>query len=176
MPLAAGAAGNGPARAIVSTRMKNSLATWALLGLLSSTSSGCIFVHVSGDLHDEFMDSDDGFPELVPQLEACLKEPVYELDIDGSLWGTEAAWTIAFAEGSDGGTAFHKAREAVLARIAREGGTVTSESSDGPHAWSCEFTLEDDDEQGEASVELVENSNKGSHRPHELEVTWEEGD
>ena len=154
--------------------MKNSLTAWALAGLLSATSSGCIFVHVSGDLHDEFMDSDEGFPELMPELEACLKEPVYELDIDGSLWHQEASWTIAFAEGSDGGTAFHKAREAVLARIAREGGHVVSEETEGPHAWSCTFRI--DDEPGEASVELCENSNPGSHRPHELEVTWEESD
>lgn len=154
--------------------MKTSLATWALLALLVPASSGCIFVHVSGDLHDEFIDGEDGFPELRPELEACLKEPVYELDIDGSLWRTEASWTVAFAEGSDGGTAFHKAREAVLARIAREGGRVVSEEAAGPHSWSCKFRK--NDEPGEASVELSENSNPGSHRPHELEVTWEESD
>jgi len=154
--------------------MKNSLASWALLGLLSSSSSGCIFVHVQGDLHDDFMDGDEGFPELIPELEACLKEPVYELDIDGNPWHSEASWTIAFAEGSDGGAAFHKAREAVLARITREGGHVVSEESVGPHSWACEFRI--DDEPGEATVALVENSNPGSYRPHELEVTWEQSD
>lgn len=154
--------------------MKNSLATWALLALLFPASSSCIFVHVSGDLHDKFIDGDEGFPELRPELEACLKEPVYELDIDGSLWRTEASWTVAFAEGSEGGTAFHKAREAVLARIAREGGRVVSEDSTGPHAWSCKF--QKNDEPGEASVKLCENTNPGSHRPHALEVTWEESD
>lgn len=154
--------------------MKNSLVTLALAALLVPATPGCIFVHVRGDLHDEFIDGDDGFPELRPQLEACLKEPVYELDIDGSLWHQEASWTVAFAEGSDGGTAFHKAREAVLARIAREGGQVVSEEAASPHAWSCKFRK--NDEPGKASVELTENSNPGSYRPHELEVTWEESD
>jgi hypothetical protein len=154
--------------------MKHPLAIWALAGLVSVTSSSCIFVHVRGDLHDEFIDGDEGFPGLRSELEASLVEPVYELDIDGNLWRTEASWSIAFAEGSDGGSAFHKTREAVLARVAREGGRVVAESNDGPHAWSCEFRI--DDEPGEASVELIENSNPGSHRPHELEVTWEESD
>jgi hypothetical protein len=60
----------------------------------------------------------------------------------------------------------------VLARIEREGGTVTEQHDDGPHAWSCSFRLDDDP--GEASVRLVENADEDDERPHQLEVVWEE--
>ena len=76
--------------------------------------------------------------------------------------------------GSDGHAAFHRAREAVLRRIEREGGTLTEQHDDGPHEWSCSFRL--DDEPGKASVRLVENADEGEARPHRLEVFWEESD
>lgn len=152
--------------------MKPSLTAWALAGLLSASSSSCIFVHVRGDLHHEFMDGDEGFPGLMGELGTCLVDSVYELDLDGSVWGMEASWTIAFAEGSDGAQAFHVAREAVLARIARQGGEVLKQKDTGPHAWECEF--EGDDGKGEASVELVLGAEPGAKRPHQLEVSWEE--
>lgn len=148
--------------------------SWILAAPLLMGSSSCIFVHVRGDLHDELLDGDEGFPGLLPRLDACLVDPVHELDISGTAWNLEATWTISFAEGSDGGKAFHEARSAVLERIAREGGRVVEETSTGPHAWECEF--EQDGERGEASVTLVEQADPGAHRPHELEVTWEQAD
>ena len=154
--------------------MNPSLTAWALAGLLSVSSSSCVFVHVRGNLHEEFMDGDEGFPGLMGELDTCLVEPRYELDIDGTVWNLEATWTIAFADGSDGPRAFHAAQQAVLARIAREGGQVVSQKDTGPHSWECEFELED--EEGEASVELSMGAEPGSHRPHQLEVTWEQDD
>jgi len=152
--------------------MKTSLATMALAGFLSASSSSCVFVHVRGDLHHEFMDGEEGFPGLMGELEACLVDPGYELDLDGSVWGMEATWTIAFAEGSDGAKAFHAAREAVEARITREGGKIFEQKETGPHAWECEF--EGDDGKGEAAVKLVLGAEPGAKRPHQLEVSWEE--
>lgn len=152
--------------------MKRPLFAWLLAGLLSASSSSCIFVHVRGDLHHQFMDGDEGFPGLMDELGSCLVDPTYELDLDGSIWGMEATWTIAFAEGSDGAKAFHVAREAVLARITRQGGKVFEQRDKGPHAWECEFV--DDDGRGEASVELVLGAEPGAQRPHQLEVSWEE--
>jgi hypothetical protein len=77
-------------------------------------------------------------------------------------------------DGSDGHTAFRRAKQAVLARIERQGGTITEQHEDGPHAWSCSFRV--DGEPGEASVRLAENASEDEERPHQLEVSWEEAD
>jgi hypothetical protein len=146
-----------------------------LASLVSLASSGCVFVHVRGDVEELFDDEDDesGFQELSRALEGCLSDPDYDLEMVINPWHTEAEWTVRYASaGSDGHAAFHKAREAVLARIEREGGTVTEQHDDGPHAWSCSFRLDDDP--GEASVRLVENADEDDERPHQLEVVWEE--
>jgi hypothetical protein len=150
--------------------------SWVLGTLLLLASPSCVFVHVSGDL-ERFLDEDDesGFRELSQALGDCLADPDYDLDLVINPWRTEAEWTVRYASaGSDGHAAFHKAREAVLARIEREGGTVTEQRDDGPHAWSCEFRVDDDP--GEASVRLVENADEDEERPHQLEVVWEETD
>ena len=156
--------------------MKYSLAL-ALASLLSLATSGCVFVRVTGDL-DEILDDggdESGFRELSRAMEGCLSDPEYDLDLVANPWRTEAEWTVHYASaGSDGHAAFRKAREAVLARIEREGGAVTEQRDEGPHAWSCTFRL--DDEPGEASVRLVENADEGEARPHRLEVVWEETD
>lgn len=156
--------------------MKNPLAL-ALACLLALATSGCVFVHVRGDF-DEFLgdgDDESGFLELSHALEGCLADPHYDLALVASPWRTEAEWTVRFAgAGSDGHAAFHKAREAVLARIQREGGAVTEQRDEGAHAWSCVFRMDGDP--GEASVRLVENADEGEERPHRLEVVWEESD
>jgi hypothetical protein len=158
--------------------MKNSL-SWLLTGLLLCGSTGCIYVRVTGDLDEEFWDEDEddtaGFRDLSRAVEGCLADPAYDLDLEASLWHTEAEWTVRFGdEGSDGHAAFHRTKEAVLARIEREGGTVTGQRDQGPHAWSCSFRV--DGEAGEASVRLVENAREDDERPHQLEVSWEEPD
>jgi hypothetical protein len=149
-----------------------------LATLLLLSSPGCIFVHVTGEPGD-FLDDDDedeaGFRELSAALEGCLTDPDYDLDLVVSPWRTEATWTVRYcSEGSDGHAAFHRAREAVLARIEREGGRVTGQQEDGPMAWSCSFRKDGDP--GEASVRLVENEDEDDERPNLLEVDWEETD
>jgi hypothetical protein len=156
--------------------MKNQL-PWMLAGILAFGSSGCIFVHVKGDLGDELWDDEDGpeFRQLRRALNDCLVDPEYDLDVAANPWHSEFDWTVHYAsEGSDGHMAFRKAKEAVLQRIREEGGTLTEEENEGPHAWSCRFRL--DDEPGEASVRLTENADEDDQRPHQLEVTWEESD
>jgi hypothetical protein len=157
--------------------MKNTL-SWLLASFLALSAPGCIFVHVTGDLDEEFWGDDEdmtGFHELSAAVDGCLVDPAYDLDLDASLWRKEAAWTVRYAsEGSDGPGAFHKAKEAVLKRIEREGGTLTEQHDDGPHVWSCSFRI--DDEPGEASVALVEGAREDDARPHQLEVTWEQSD
>jgi len=157
--------------------MKHSLAV-VLASLLSVASSGCVFVRVHGDLEDRIFDDGDdesGFQDLSGALEGCLADPDYDLELVATPWHAEADWTVRYArEGSNGPAAFHRVREAVLARIAREGGTVTEEREDGPHAWSCDFRVDGDD--GEASVRLVENANEDEDRPHQIELVWEEPD
>lgn len=155
--------------------MKNS-PSLVLTFLLSLATSGCVFVRVTGDLDEVFGDGDDesGFHELSHSLEGCLSDPDYDLDLVANPWRTEAEWTVRFASaGSDGPAAFHKAREAVLARIARERGTVAEQRDEGVHAWSCVFRKGGDP--GEASVRLVENADD-DERPHRLEIVWEESD
>ena len=154
------------------------LLSWLLATLLLLPSPACIFVHVTGEPGD-FLDDDDedeaGFRELSRALEGCLADPDYDLDLVVSPWRTEATWTVRYArEGSDGHEAFHRAREAVMARIEREGGRVTEEHEDGPNVWSCSFRKDGDP--GEASVRLVENAHEDEERPHQLEVDWEETD
>lgn len=156
--------------------MKLSLAP-ILASLLCIAPSGCVFVRVTGDLDGLLDDEDDesGFQDLSHALEGCISDPDYDLDLVINPWRTEAEWTVRYASaGSDGPAAFHKAREAVLARIEREGGRVTEQHADGPHAWSCSFRVEDDP--GEASVRLVENAREDEERPHQLEVVWEKSD
>jgi len=156
--------------------MKRSLSL-ALASLLSLATSGCVFVRVTGGLDELLDDGDDrsGFHELSEALADCLSDPEYALDLVANPWRTEAEWTVHYkSAGSDGHAAFRKAREAVLARIEREGGVVTEQHDEGPHAWSCAFEV--DDEPGEASVRLVENADEGEERPHRLEVAWEETD
>jgi hypothetical protein len=148
-----------------------------LASLFSLASSGCVFVRVTGDLDAlDGEDDESGFHELSQALEGCLSDPDYDLSLVINPWHTEAEWTVRYASpGSDGHAAFHKAREVVLARIEREGGTVTEQREDGPHAWSCSFR-KDDDDPGEASVRLVENADEDDERPHKLKVVWEETD
>jgi hypothetical protein len=156
--------------------MKHSLSL-ALASLLSLATCGCAFVRVTGDFDEVFGDGDDesGFRELSRALEGCLADPEYDLDLVANPWRKEAEWTVRYASaGSDGHAAFHKAREAVLARIEREGGAVTEERDEGPHAWSCVFRVDGDP--GEASVRLAENADQDEERPHRLEVVWEESD
>jgi len=152
---------------------------WLLAGFLLLGTPGCIYVHVSGDLDEEFWDDDDdhvGFQDLSAAVQDSLVDPRFDLNLDANPWHTEAAWTVRYGgAGSDGATAFHKAKEAVLGRIQREGGTLTTQSDDGPHAWSCSFRLEDD-ESGSARVRLIENADAGESRPHRLEVVWEQSD
>src|SRR5687768_9579724 len=98
---------------------------------------GCVYVRVTGDLDEEFWDGDEGdtagFDELHAALDGCLVDPHYDLDLVASPWKTEAEWTVRYTEaGSDGHAGFHAAREAVLARIAREGGRVVRERDAGP--------------------------------------------
>ncbi|HEX6884630.1 MAG TPA: hypothetical protein VF530_14745 [Planctomycetota bacterium] len=154
--------------------MKPSLA-WLLTALLALT-PGCIIVHVRGDLDGEFF-GDDGdareFQELVQSLEGQLEDAEYDLDVSASPFHAEAEWTVRYA-GSGGHTAFVQAREAVLRRIQRDGGSVIRETSQGPHAWTCAFEVEG--EEGEASVRLREEAKSGKRRPHELRVVWEEPD
>lgn len=157
--------------------MKNTL-SWLLASFLVLTAPGCIYVRVTGDLDEDFWGDDDdmtGFHELSAALEGCLADPQYDLDLEANPWRKEANWTVRYARaGSDGPAAFHRAKEAVLARIAREGGSLTEQHEEGPHAWSCSFRI--DDEPGEASVALVEDAREDDARPHQLEVTWEESD
>jgi hypothetical protein len=151
---------------------------WRLLTalfLLASTS--CIFVHVSGDLEDDFWgeDEDAGFHDLAGAVEGCLADPAFVLDLEASPWRTDAEWTVRYAsEGSDGHAAYRNVKEAVLRRIEREGGTNLEQRDTGPHAWTCTFRL--DGEPGEASVRLVENAGEDDERPHELVVVWEASD
>lgn len=159
--------------------MKHS--SWLLTGVLLLATPGCIFVRVTGDLDEEFWgdgDEDDdvvGCRELEAALDGCLADPKYELHLGVTPWRTEAEWTVHFASnGSDGHAAYHKVREAVLGRIAREGGVVTEQEEAGPSDWSCRFRL--DGEPGEASVRLVESTGGDEERPHRLEVVWEETD
>jgi len=157
--------------------MKNTL-SWLLASFLVLSTPGCIYVRVTGDLDEDFWGNDDedmtGFQELSAAVDGCLVDPAYDLDLEASPWRQEASWTVRYAsEGSDGPAAFHKAKEAVLKRIEREGGTLTEQHDDGPHAWSCSFRI--DDEPGEASVALVEGV-RDDARPNQLEVTWEETD
>jgi len=154
-----------------------SLLSWILGSLLCLAAPGCVFVRVTGGLDHVLDDEDDesGFRDLSQALEGCLSDPDYDLQLVLNPWRTEAEWTVRFATaGSDGYAAFHKAREAVLARIEREGGAVTEQHDDGPHAWSCAFRVDGDP--GEASVRLVENAGEDEERPHQLEVVWEESD
>ena len=159
-------------------QMKNSF-SGILVGLLALGSSGCVFVHVKGDLHDGFWDDGDGdddggFRELSAAVGDDLSDPQYDLSLGASPWHTDAEWTVRFAdEGSNGHAAFVHAKEAVLQRISRKGGHVTEEHEDGPHVWTCGFHLDGD--AGKASVRLVENARKGD-RPNQLEVTWKKSD
>ena len=157
--------------------MKHALSL-VLASLAALASSGCIFVRVTGDLDEGLFDDEDdesGYRELSQALADCLSDPDYDLELVINPWRTEAEWTVRYASaGSDGHAAFHKAREVVLARIEREGGTVTEQHDDGPNAWSCAFRVDDDP--GEASVRLVENADEDDERPHQLEVAWEESD
>lgn len=157
--------------------MKNTL-SWLLASFLVLSAPGCIYVRVTGDLDEEFWDDEDdelGFHELNAALEECLVDPEYDLDLEANPWRQEANWTVRYASnGSDGHAAFHKAKEAVLKRIEREGGRLTAQHDDGPHAWSCAFRI--DDEPGEASVALVEDAGEDDERPHRLEVSWEQSD
>lgn len=148
--------------------------SWLLTALLALT-PGCIIVHVRGDLDGELFGDDDGreFQELVQSLEGQLEDAEYDLDVSASPFHAEAEWTVRYA-GTGGHAAFVQAREAVLRRIQREGGVVTRETSQGPHAWSCVFEVEG--EKGEASVRLREDAEAGERRPHELRVVWEEPD
>jgi hypothetical protein len=148
-----------------------------LLAALLLTSPACIYVRVTGDLDEGFWGGDEGdsagFNELYSAVDGCLVDPHYDLDLVASPWKTEAEWTVRYTEaGSDGHAAFHRAREAVLARIAREGGAVTRETDEGPDHWTCAFVV--DDEPGEASVRRVTEHDDGVH--HRLEVAWEERD
>ncbi len=155
--------------------MKNPLC-WILAGVLL-LAPGCIYVRVTGDhdLWDDDGDDESGFHELSQALEGCLADPKYDLDLESNPWHTEAEWTVRYASaGSDEHAAFRKAREAVLARIERRGGTVTTQNDEGPHAWSCSFRL--DGEPGKASVRLHEKAVEDSERPNQLEVVWEESD
>lgn len=137
---------------------------------------GCIIVHVRGDLDGEILGDGDNasdFRELAQALEGCLVDPEYGLEISASPWHAQAQWRVRYAgTGVEGHAAFAKAKEAVLRRIEREGAVVTEQANEGPHAWSCSFELHD--EEGEASVRLVENAHEDSDRPHLLEIAWEE--
>jgi hypothetical protein len=134
---------------------------------------GCVLVLVEGDLEDQILGEEGGFadfPELRRALDGCVVDPDYDLRVSATPWHQEVEWTVSFCDTSDGPAAFGKAREAVLARLEREGGTLTGEAEESPHVWSCTFRL--DDEPGEASVRLVEER----QCPHRLLVVWEEDD
>jgi hypothetical protein len=156
--------------------MKHPLAR-LLLGLALLASPACIYVHVTSDLDEEILGDigeDAGFPELKASLGSCVANPHYDVDLTRSPWRRSATWTVRFEEaGSDPHAAFRKAREAVLARIQREGGTVTRQEDEGPHAWSCAFRISD--EPGEASVRLEEEGDEGESSP-ELLVRWKRSD
>ena len=158
----------------------NKLLPWAAVCLLSSLASGCIIVQ-GDDLHGDPLgdegEDETGFYELSAALEGCLVDPVYDLDLVVNPWSKDAEWTVSFVEeGSDPHAAFRRARAVVLARIEREGGTVTEQHGEGPHAWACSFRM--DGEPCEAAVRLVENDDEDEDgaRPHRLEVVWEESD
>jgi len=156
--------------------MKNSLC-WVLAGILAAGSTGCIYVHVKGDLEELWDDEDDdgGFAELSQAVGESLVDPQYDFDLQAGFWGTDAEWTIRYAgEASDGQPAFHRIKEAVLNRIQRKGGHVRDEQLEGPHAWSCEFRVDGD--RYDASVRMVEKPGEDSERPHRIEVRWEEPD
>jgi hypothetical protein len=161
--------------------MKKTL-SWFLAAALAF-SPGCIYVHVKGDAGDGLFDDDDDdddsndFKELSGALEGCLTDPHYDLNLSVSPWHQEADWIVRYAAaGSDGHMAFVRAKEAVLHRIEREGGTLIAQKDEGPHVWSCSFRLDDGDEDGKASVRLAENEHKDDERPHQLEVCWKTTD
>lgn len=156
------------------------LLPWVVVSLLPLLATSCIIVKAD-DLHGEPFgeDGDDetGFYELSAALEDCLVDPQYDLDLVVNPWSKEAEWTVRYVEeGSDEHAAFRRARAVVLARIEREGGSVTEQHGEGPHAWACSFRI--GGEPCEAAVRLVENDDEDEdgERPHRLEIVWEESD
>ncbi len=142
-----------------------------LVLLLATSLPSCFFIRVRGDL-DEFAEHSGENDELLflPN-HLALAGAKYDLDLDATTWKTEAVWTVAYA-GADTEDVFARAQEAVLHRISREGGSVTSTES-FPGEWKCEFEL--DGEPGEASVRVLDEQ-PDSARPHRLEIRWEEED
>ena len=152
--------------------MKKKLSLAIAVALLLGSPS-CIYVNVTGDFEELIreLDEDDEFPDLVDELEECLHDPEFDLDVHANLWKTEAEWTVRYSEeGSDDHTAFRRAKQSILARVERKGGALTREVESGPHAWECAFDLNDSD--GEASVRLVEGA-RGADRGS-LEIVWKE--
>jgi hypothetical protein len=140
--------------------------------LLALFLPACIYVRVRGDLSEELFDEDESLFYLTDDLGGVLEDPEYDLELDASPWGTEAVWTVRYAGGQTD-EAFTQAKEAVLRRIAREGGEVTETRDDGPGRWDCDFRI--DGEPGEASVRVLDDARDPS-RPHRLEIRWEESD
>ncbi len=140
-----------------------------LAGALVLSLSGCVYVRFRGDLaHSGLLDDDPLFP--ASELDPFLTEAGYDLDLSANLWRTKARWTVQFA-GPEPDRAFQLAREAVLRRVAREEGRVTSSHDEGAAAWRCTFELDGDP--GEASVRLLEDCSDRV-RPHQLEIFWRE--
>ena len=151
--------------------MTNRKLTAALAGILALGLTGCIYVRVKGDISEELLhEDDDGLFHLTHDLGDELVDPAYDLDFDANLWTSEAVWTVKYADG-DTDQAFGSAKDAVLRRIERQGGEVTSSSEPGPYHWKCDFRI--DGEPGEASVRRLEDE-QDSTRPHRLEIRWKE--
>ena len=143
-----------------------------LAGALAVCLSSCIYVRVKGNLSESglFDGDDDDLARLTCDLEDSLGDSSYDLDVYANLWRTDAVWTVRYAEGN-ADKAFQSAKEAVLRRIDKEGGHVTTSRENGPQDWTCAFEL--DDEPGEASVRILADE-VGSEQPQRLEIRWKE--
>ncbi len=147
--------------------MKHKLPLQAFLcGLLASL-SGCIFVHVRGDIPD-----DAWISELADEnAPASFQRQGMNFELEAFLWGKEGTLETGFScAPEDLDAYFQTVCENVTQEIHRRGSRVTAVSEHGPRAKTFEFSGA---ECGEVEVEIGERPGD-PHYPYQLEIVWEE--
>jgi hypothetical protein len=136
------------------------------LALLAPLSS-CIFVHVDGDVPEEWLNDVVHTGALPESVEEGHKSLVFV----GRLGSTTGEFEMSFACDEEDLEAYLAGIcEGVEAEIAERDCEIT-EVVEGPR--SCNYRYHGADERGRVEIEIEEDSDEPSH-PYRLSITWKE--